>query len=52
MLMSIVKSFSVGDGDTFYIKHGNDNFSIIDCCLSEEDGEGIVKEIKSESKSY
>lgn len=48
--MSIVKSFSVGDGDTFYIKHGNDNFSIIDCCLSEEDREGIVKEIKSESK--
>jgi len=34
----------------FYIKHGSDSFSIIDCCLSEEDRESIVKEIKSESK--
>lgn len=49
--MSIVKSLSVGDGDMFYIKHGSDNFSIIDCCLSEEDKEGIVNEIKSESKN-
>lgn len=49
--MSIVKSLSVGDGDLFYIKHGTDNFSIIDCCLPEEDRESIVKEIKSESKS-
>lgn len=49
--MSIVKSLSVGDGDMFYIRHGSDNFSIIDCCLSEEDRESIVKEIKSESKS-
>ena len=49
--MSIVKSRSVGDGDMFYIKHNSDSFSIIDCCLSEEDGESIVKEIKYESKS-
>ncbi len=48
--MSIVKSFSVGEGDTFYIKHGSDNFSIIDCCLSEEDKESIVKEIKHQSQ--
>lgn len=48
--MSIIKSLSVGDGDMFYIKHGSDSFSIIDCCLSEEDRESIVKEIKSESK--
>ena len=41
--MSIVKSLSVGDGDMFYVKHGNGNFSIIDCCLYEE-----VKEIKQE----
>ena len=31
--MSIIKSYSVGNGDMFYIKHGTDNFSIIDCCL-------------------
>lgn len=47
--MSIVKSFSVGEGDMFYIKHGNDNFTIIDCCMSEEDRENIVAELKSES---
>lgn len=49
--MSIVKSLSVGEGDMFYINHGSDNFSIIDCCLSEEDRSRIVKEIKAESKS-
>ncbi len=47
--MSIVKSFSVGNGDMFYIKHGNDNFTIIDCCMSEEDRSRIVTELKSES---
>ena len=32
MSMSIVKSFSVGDGDMFYIRHASDNFTVIDCC--------------------
>ena len=49
--MSIVKSFSVGDGDMFYIKHGSDSFTIIDCCMSEEKKSDIVKELKSESES-
>ena len=44
--MSIVKSFSVGNGDTFYIKHGTRNFSIIDCCLSDDNRKEIVDEIK------
>lgn len=44
--MSIVKSFAVGNGDMFYIKHNSDNFSIIDCYLSDENKERIVKEIK------
>ena len=44
--MSIIKSFSVGDGDMFYIKHDTDNFSIIDCYLSDENKENIVKDIK------
>lgn len=48
--MSIVKSLSVGDGDMFYIKHGSDNFTIIDCCMSEDDKGRIVKELKRESK--
>lgn len=30
--MSIVKSFSVGNGDMFYIKHDSDSFTIIDSC--------------------
>jgi beta-lactamase superfamily II metal-dependent hydrolase len=46
--MSIVKSFSVGDGDMFYIKHGTDNFTIIDCCLSDDNKKDIVDEIKRE----
>ena len=47
--MSIVKSLSVGDGDMFYIKHGSDNFTMIDCCMSEEDKDDIISEIKSNS---
>ena len=35
--MSVVKSFSVGDGDMFYIDHNSDNFTTIDCCYSDED---------------
>lgn len=48
--MSIIKSFSVGNGDMFYIKHGSDNFTIIDCFLSDENKEDIVNEIKEERK--
>ena len=35
--MSIVKSFSVGDGDMFYIDHNSDNFTTIDCCYSDDE---------------
>lgn len=48
--MSKVKSFSVGEGDMFYIKHGSDNFSIIDCCLSDYNKTEIVNELKTESE--
>jgi beta-lactamase superfamily II metal-dependent hydrolase len=47
--MSIVKSISVGNGDMFYIKHGSDNFTIIDCCLKDDTREDIVSELKRES---
>ncbi len=47
--MSIVKSLSVGEGDMFYINHNTSNFSIIDCCLSDENKKIIVDEIISES---
>ena len=48
--MSIIKSFSVGNGDMFYINHNSDNFTIIDCCLSDDNKETIVDEILSDSK--
>ena len=43
--MSLVKSFSVGNGDMFYIQHGSDNFSIIDCSLPEDREYAILNEI-------
>lgn len=43
--MSIIKSFSVGNGDMFYIEHGSDNFSIIDCNLDDINKEDIMDEI-------
>lgn len=48
--MSIIKSFSVKNGDMFYIKHDSDNFSIIDCNLVEEKKEEIINEILNERK--
>lgn len=50
--MSTVKSFSVGEGDMFYIQHNSDNFTTIDCCLYKKDGvkDAIFKEIKEKSK--
>ncbi len=48
--MTIVKSFSVGNGDMFYIKHNTDNFTIIDCNLSDETADRIIGELKTASK--
>ena len=49
--MSIVKSFSVGNGDMFYIKHNTDNFTVIDCCYdSDVDWTTQLAEIKVQSK--
>ncbi len=49
--MSVIKSFSVGIGDTFYINHGSDNFTIIDCCFDEDTKGPILDEISSLSKA-
>lgn len=43
--MSTIKSFSVGNGDMFYIEHGSDNFTIIDCSLSDDNRDAILMEI-------
>jgi beta-lactamase superfamily II metal-dependent hydrolase len=48
--MTIIKSFAVGAGDTFYIKHNSDNFTIIDCDLSEENADDIINELKAASQ--
>lgn len=49
--MSKVKSFSVGNGDMFYIKHESDNFTVIDCNLDSVDANRIIREIKEESRN-
>ncbi|WP_407384615.1 hypothetical protein [Ruminococcus sp.] len=48
--MSIIKSFSVGNGDMFYIKHGSSNFSIIDCNIDDDNEKTILDEIVSEKE--
>lgn len=48
--MSIIKSLSVGSGDMFYIKHNSSNFTVIDCCLSDDNRQDIVDEINREKK--
>ena len=43
--MSTIKSFAVGNGDMFYIEHNSPSFTIIDCCLSDENKDAILSEI-------
>ncbi len=46
--MSIVKSFSVGEGDMFYIDHDSDSITVIDCFLHENyNKERIINELVS-----
>lgn len=47
--MSVIKSFAVGNGDMFYIRHNSDNFTIIDCDLSQDNATGIIDELKREA---
>ena len=49
--MSVIKSFAVGNGDMFYIIHGSDNFTVIDCDLSDQNAATIIDEIKTQSAS-
>ena len=48
--MALVKSFAVGNGDMFYIQHGSDNFSIIDCSLPANREVQILDEIEAAKK--
>jgi beta-lactamase superfamily II metal-dependent hydrolase len=45
--VSVVKSYAVGNGDMFYILHNSDNFTVIDCDLSEENADEIIQDIKA-----
>ena len=45
--MSLVKSLAVGNGDMFYINHGSDNFTMIDCCLDDDNSSSILAEMKA-----
>lgn len=49
--MSLIKSFSVGNGDMFYIEHDSDNFTIIDCCIDDNTSDRIINEIKPKCDS-
>jgi beta-lactamase superfamily II metal-dependent hydrolase len=44
--VSLVKSFSVGNGDMFYIRHNSDNFTIVDCVLPATRQKEIVDDIR------
>lgn len=48
--MSVIKSFFVDFGDMFYIKHNSDNFTMIDCNLSDFNKDVIVNELRDKSK--
>lgn len=49
--MSVIKSYSVGNGDMFYINHGSDNFTIIDCCIDDDTADAILDEVAALSKA-
>lgn len=44
--MSVVKSYAVGNGDMFYVRHYSDSFTIIDCNLSEDNAGVIIKDLE------
>lgn len=49
--MSIIKSFSVGEGDMYYIDHNSDSFSIIDCCIPDSQEDRILSELRQKCKT-
>lgn len=48
--MSIVKSYAIGSGDMYYIRHGSDNFTVVDCSLPDSRRSSILAEIATQSK--
>jgi beta-lactamase superfamily II metal-dependent hydrolase len=48
--LSIVKSYAIGNGDMYYIRHGSDNFTVIDCSMPSDRQGSMLAEISTESK--
>ena len=48
--MSIVHSYTVGNGDMFSIQHNSDNCTIIDCSISEDNEDRLLKAIDKQRK--
>ncbi len=48
--MSVIKAYSVGNGDMFYINHGSDNFTIVDCCVDDDTEDTILNEVSELSR--
>lgn len=48
--MTIIKSFYVGNGDMFYIRHASDSFTILDCNIKNENAGRIISELEMQSK--
>src|SRR4051812_46491694 len=47
--MSLIKSYAVGNGDMYFIRHNSDNFSIIDCSIPSDREGSILAELSVES---
>ena len=48
--MSIVHSYAVGNGDMFSIRHGADSCTIIDCNISDDQKDWLLREIDQQRK--
>ena len=46
----MVHSYAVGNGDMFSIRHGSDNCTIIDCSISKDDKDWLLKTIDEQRK--
>lgn len=47
--MSTIKSLSVGNGNLFYIRHNTANFTIIDCNITDDREDEIMRELDAVS---
>lgn len=49
--MTIIKSLAVGNGDLFYIRHNSDNFTIIDCNITNEQRYEIINDLRDAAQN-